>query len=116
MRTRISSSPCLAAGALVVVGREALNDLGAVALGAAVDLLNALDARCLELLVQVASGIAEFREDQDLVFGKNRIVLQQLDQLLELQVLAGFELLQLVQEVGDLSRSCKVSAMISSTL
>ena len=51
----------------VVVGRETADDLAAVLLAAAVDLLDAFDAGLFKLLFEVAGGLRVFREDQHLV-------------------------------------------------
>ena len=57
-------------GEAVVVGREALDDVSAVARGGAVDLGDAVDAGLVELALQVAGGVGELGEDEDLLVGK----------------------------------------------
>ena len=104
IRTRISSRPFsreLGRGRAVVVGREALDDVGPVALGRAVDLLDALDAGLVELALQVTSGVGELGEDQDLLVGEF-LRLEQANQLLQLVVVLRLELPGLVEELHDL--------------
>ena len=74
------------AGRAVVVGGEGADDVAAVALGVAVDLVDALNAQGGEFALQVAGGVGELGEDQHLVLAQDRIAFEQLGEGLELVV------------------------------
>jgi len=69
---------------------------------AAVDLVDAGDAGGDEFLLEVAGGGHELGEDHDLVLLKHLVFLEQLDQCLQLVVLAWLEPLEFAQEVCQL--------------
>ena len=82
----------------VVVGREATDDFRAVLLRGAVHLLQAVDARGSQLPLEIARRVGELREDENLLV-RQRLGLQQTDELSELVVVPRLELAGLVQEL-----------------
>ena len=92
----------LSARRAVIIGSEPTDDLAAVALRFAVDLLDAVDSARGNMLLQVAGGVAELAEDQHFVFLQDRIGLEQLDQSVQLVIVLRFELPQLVEKLADL--------------
>ncbi len=105
IRTRISVLALLGkfgAGGPVVVGGETPNDIAAVLLAAAVDLLDPGDSRRHQLAVQVTGRVGELAEDEQLVLLQDPIRREQLQEGLELVVVLGLELLEFLQELDDL--------------
>ncbi|MCH7729630.1 MAG: hypothetical protein IH991_24615 [Planctomycetes bacterium] len=77
-------------------------ELAAIDLSGAVDLLHVVDAGFGELLVQIAGGGHVFGEDEHLVLFEHAVVAEKLEKRAEFLVLLGLELAQLVEELDDL--------------
>lgn len=77
--------------------------MAALALAAAaVDTPEALDTGRLEFLFQIAGGVRELGEDDELLLFQNGVVLEEADQGAELVVLGGLDVGQQLQEFGKL--------------
>ena len=88
-------------GHAVVVRREALDDVGPVAFGSAVDLRDAVDAGGVELPLEIAGRVCELGEDEHLL-ARQFLGLEQADELLQLVVVLGLELPGFIEELRDL--------------